>query len=148
MQAHAAHQQEGQGGGGSAVLRVLDSGPGVAPDQRESIFERFRQGPAGLGRLGGTGLGLAIAKDFVELHGGAITVTDAPNGGAAFAIELPLVAERRSTGRPSTFSDPGIAIDIARQTVEELCDAVAAPASPVSSSRQRTPPDAPPAEMR
>src|ERR1700733_7078680 len=71
-------------------LTVLDSGPGVKPELRNAIFERFRQSRGGTARdFGGTGLGLAIAKKFVELHHGAIAVSDADGGGAFFQVELP-----------------------------------------------------------
>ena len=73
------------------LLSVQDSGPGVPPEQRQTVFERFRQLQQGTTREhGGTGLGLAIAKEFVELHHGSITVTAAPGGGALFQVELPL----------------------------------------------------------
>jgi signal transduction histidine kinase len=70
------------------LLEVADDGPGVAPDQRETIFERYRRGsrPAGTG----TGLGLAIVGEIVGLHGGTVTVGDAPEGGALFTVDLPL----------------------------------------------------------
>jgi signal transduction histidine kinase len=73
------------------VLEVADSGPGVRPELRGAIFDRFRQGdPAGRGHGGsGTGLGLAIVREFTALHGGRVTVGDAPGGGALFRIELP-----------------------------------------------------------
>ncbi len=75
------------------LLSVQDSGPGVRPEMRAGIFERFRQAQGGTTReFGGTGLGLAIAKDFVDLHGGTIAVSDAPGGGALFQIEMPLRA--------------------------------------------------------
>jgi PAS domain S-box-containing protein len=78
---------------GRAVLSVQDSGPGVPPDQRSAIFERFRQVDGGSTRqFGGTGLGLSIARDFVDLHGGTIGATDAPGGGALFLVEIPLRA--------------------------------------------------------
>jgi signal transduction histidine kinase len=74
-------------------VEVADSGPGVRPDQRELIFERFRQAEGGsMRRFGGTGLGLAIARDFVALHGGTIDVDVAPEGGALFRVTLPLHA--------------------------------------------------------
>ena len=73
-----------------AVISVHDSGPGIPAADRDMIFERFRQLKGGLDRrVGGTGLGLAIAKEFIELHGGAVRVTDAPEGGAGFEVELP-----------------------------------------------------------
>ncbi len=78
---------------GRAVLEVSDSGPGIPPDKREEIFERFRQldqGPAR--RFGGTGIGLSIARDLVALHGGTIEVGDAPGGGALFRVTLPVAA--------------------------------------------------------
>ena len=75
------------------LLSVQDSGPGVKPEMRATIFERFRQGQTGTTReFGGTGLGLAIAKDFADLHGGSISVSDAPGGGALFQVELPRYA--------------------------------------------------------
>ena len=122
---------EGIEGVDRAVVSVFDSGAGVPLDQREAIFERFRQGLVGTTRrFGGTGLGLAIAKDFVELHGGTITVGDAPGGGAAFVFEIPLVAMRPTSSRSFTPPEPGIAIDIARQTVDELRGRPAVPAPP------------------
>src|SRR5262249_13063000 len=83
--------------GDRAILSVADSGPGIRPEDREAVFERFRQLDGGATRqVGGTGLGLAIAQEFVELHGGTITVDDAPEGGACFTIELPLRAPEGS----------------------------------------------------
>jgi signal transduction histidine kinase len=64
---------------GAVVLEVSDEGPGIPPDQRRHVFERFYR--SGLpGTDGGTGLGLAIARWAVELHGGDISVVDAPHG--------------------------------------------------------------------
>ncbi|HMI90903.1 MAG TPA: ATP-binding protein, partial [Polyangiales bacterium] len=74
----------------SLSISVEDSGPGVAPEQRQAIFERFRQGDGGIDRkVGGTGLGLAIAKEFVEMHKGRIDVLDSELGGACFQVSLP-----------------------------------------------------------
>ncbi len=79
--------------GGFVTLRVADSGPGVPPDERAVIFDRYKQGAAGRAR-GGAGLGLAIARGIVEAHGGAIHCEDATEGGAAFVLTL-LVADVR-----------------------------------------------------
>ncbi|MFJ1756079.1 ATP-binding protein [Kitasatospora sp. NPDC088134] len=77
---------------GRAVLEVADDGPGIAPADRERIFERFtRLDDARSRDDGGTGLGLPIARDIAALHGGALTVEDAP-GGATFRLVLPLAA--------------------------------------------------------
>jgi PAS domain S-box-containing protein len=78
--------------GDSARISVADSGPGVPAELRARVFERFFQVPGDQQRAGGTGLGLAIVKDFTELHGGRVRVDDAPEGGALFVVELPLIA--------------------------------------------------------
>jgi signal transduction histidine kinase len=76
-----------------ARMSIGDSGPGIPPQLREAVFERFFQAEdSSTRRFGGTGLGLAIAKDFVELHHGSITAGEAPEGGAQFVVELPLAA--------------------------------------------------------
>ena len=73
------------------TIAVDDSGPGVKPELREAIFERFRQGDGGISRtVAGTGLGLAIAKEFVEMHKGRIDVLDSSLGGARFEVRLPM----------------------------------------------------------
>jgi two-component system, OmpR family, sensor histidine kinase MtrB len=84
---------------GRIRICVDDDGPGVDPDERTSIFDRFHRGHAGTstGAPRGTGLGLALAADHVALHGGALWVEDAPSGGARFVIELP-VAEPTTEG--------------------------------------------------
>lgn len=72
---------------------VTDSGPGVQPDQRRAIFERFRQADDSSTRKhGGSGLGLAIVKEFVDLHHGFIELDTAADGGAVFAVRMPLAA--------------------------------------------------------
>ncbi len=74
---------------GRATLEVADSGPGVPPHLREQVFDRFFQLEA---RPGGAGLGLAIVRELVTLHGGSVSIEDAPEGGAALRVELPLAA--------------------------------------------------------
>lgn len=64
-------------GGEDMVLEVADSGPGIAPQDRAAVFERFTTGGAD---DGGTGLGLAIARWVTDLHGGTIEVLDEPHG--------------------------------------------------------------------
>jgi len=69
-------------------LSVIDDGPGVRPELRERIFERFYRADGA--RKGHRGLGLAIVRRIVEAHRGRAYVTDGPGGrGAAFVIELP-----------------------------------------------------------
>ena len=72
---------------GRVRVEVADTGPGIPPDLRDAIFEPRRRGLAEA--AGGHGLGLAIVRELVELHGGAVTVGDAPEGGALFTVEIP-----------------------------------------------------------
>jgi two-component system OmpR family sensor kinase len=78
-----------------AVLAVIDTGPGIDPDQAPHVFERFYRGtPPGSSdaapRTAGSGLGLAIVEAIAEAHGGAATVTSRPGEGSRFEITLPL----------------------------------------------------------
>ncbi|MEV5576319.1 HAMP domain-containing sensor histidine kinase [Spirillospora sp. NPDC052269] len=76
---------------GRAVVTVADDGPGVPAGERERIFDRFTRLDAARSRdAGGSGLGLPIAREIAVRHGGALTVEDAPGGGAAFVLSLPL----------------------------------------------------------
>jgi signal transduction histidine kinase len=86
---------------GQAILTVRNSGPGIAPEDREHLFEKFYRGGNALTRQdGGSGLGLAIVKSLVDLHHGTIAVESEPGNGAAFIVRLPLVGdERENTGR-------------------------------------------------
>jgi NtrC-family two-component system sensor histidine kinase KinB len=70
-------------------FEVQDSGPGIPPEIREHIFERFAQYGRGGIEKGSAGLGLAIAKDIVAAHGGRIFVDSNPGAGSRFVVELP-----------------------------------------------------------
>ena len=76
---------------GAAVWEVKDTGPGIAPEVQERLFERFYRGdPAREGN--GTGLGLALVRSIVKLHHGRIEVSSAVGKGSCFRVILPLVA--------------------------------------------------------
>ncbi|MCK5805853.1 MAG: HAMP domain-containing protein [Lentisphaeria bacterium] len=76
---------------GEDEVRILvsDTGPGVAPSERDRIFRRFVRGPAAATRGEGSGLGLAIVARIAELHGGHVDVQSAPGGGSVFRLLLP-----------------------------------------------------------
>jgi two-component system OmpR family sensor kinase len=68
---------------------VEDHGPGIPPQERERVFDRFhRTDPARDRASGGTGLGLAIVRAIVEAHGGSVSASQSPEGGARIVIEL------------------------------------------------------------
>ncbi|MBV2135138.1 hypothetical protein KRX52_20420 [Pseudomonas sp. MAP12] len=76
---------------GYLCFAVEDSGPGIALDQQEVIFERFRQIDTFVTRQhAGTGLGLALSRELVTIMGGSITLHSAPGLGSTFEVRLPL----------------------------------------------------------
>ena len=72
---------------GAATLAVEDAGPGVRPEDRARVFDRFWRAPGA--PAGGTGLGLAIARWIAEHHDGSISVDRSEAGGARFEVRLP-----------------------------------------------------------
>lgn len=87
--------------GASAVVEVVDHGPGLDPQQRERVFERFYRVESSRTRdSGGSGLGLAIVAALVAAHAGAVTVDDTPGGGATFRVTLPLAEPPAPSAEP------------------------------------------------
>ena len=84
-------------GNGMMAIRVADTGPGIPPEYREKIFERFTQVPGQRGRRRGSGLGLTFCKLAVEAHGGQIWVESNPEGGSLFGFTLPMVNRAASS---------------------------------------------------
>lgn len=78
--------------GSEAVLEVSDDGPGISPQLRAQIFDRFvrGEGPADTAVGPGSGLGLAIVRAVVASHGGEVEVSESRSGGALFRIRIPL----------------------------------------------------------
>lgn len=74
--------------GGRARFTVRDTGPGVPVLERERIFERFARGSGE--RREGAGLGLTIVRAIADAHGGRVELTDHPDGGAVFTIDIPV----------------------------------------------------------
>jgi two-component system, OmpR family, sensor histidine kinase MprB len=83
----------------SGELRVRDHGPGIAPEDRVRVFDRFYRA-ATARSLPGSGLGLAIVREVAETHGGTVVADTAPGGGALMRLRLPVL----STGSSATDS--------------------------------------------
>ena len=82
--------------GNNMIVSVSDSGPGIAPEHQQRIFEPFQQVDGSIRRrFGGTGLGLSISKRFVEMHGGRMWLESQVGVGSTFYFSLP-VAEAAS----------------------------------------------------
>ena len=74
-----------------AVIEVTDRGPGVPPDTRETVFERFADWrPPGYEDRPGTGLGLFISRAVAREHGGEASIADGPAGGTMLLVRLPV----------------------------------------------------------
>jgi signal transduction histidine kinase len=78
---------------GEIQLAVADTGPGIAPEDVDRIFEEFQQTDVGAQHHEGTGLGLALSKRLVELHGGRIWVESEVDAGSRFVFTLPVTQE-------------------------------------------------------
>jgi len=80
---------------GQAVVRVRDSGIGIAPESLPHIFDLFKQAHEGDPRSkAGLGVGLAVVRNLIELHGGSVTAASAGSGkGSEFTVRLPMPAE-------------------------------------------------------
>ena len=74
---------------GEVRVSVTDTGPGVASEDQERIFEEFQQAESGLEQREGTGLGLALSKRLVELHGGRLWLESELGKGSTFVFTLP-----------------------------------------------------------
>jgi signal transduction histidine kinase len=101
-------------GEGGERLSVDDNGPGIPPELREAVFERFRQLPRGGGTSShGAGLGLAISRRIVDQHGGQIRAEASDLGGARFVVVVP-------PGRPAADSggDAGTLADAPAVPIE------------------------------
>ena len=83
--------------GSDAMVEVEDRGPGIAPSERQKIFDRFFRGAAAAGTTG-LGLGLSLVSEVAQWHGGAVSAHDAAGGGSVFTVALPLAAAEEKIG--------------------------------------------------
>ena len=88
------------------VVEVVDTGPGVAAEDRQRIFDSFQQGARHPGQTEGTGLGLTLSKRILELHGGRIWVESEAGQGSTFGFALPA-----GSGEPALTSVPQVGLD-------------------------------------
>jgi two-component system, OmpR family, sensor kinase len=78
------------GRAGEVRFWVRDAGPGVRPEERDRIFERFYRGRSGHQRSDGAGLGLSIVRAIAEAHGGTVELDSVPGEGATFTVVVPV----------------------------------------------------------
>lgn len=87
IRAEAAVREDEQ----AIVIRIIDSGPGIPPEEQDSIFERFYRGRAAkAAEVAGTGLGLPICREIMDAHGGSIGLERSDEGGSTFVLRFPL----------------------------------------------------------
>lgn len=84
---------------GSAIVRVIDQGMGVAPENQQKIFNRFERAVSA-SEVSGLGLGLYITQQIVAAHGGEIRLESQLDRGSCFEMRLPLAPAREDTGHP------------------------------------------------
>lgn len=132
-----ALQAMGQGGqlgvhleatGDSAIIRVSDTGGGIAPDVIERIFDPFftTKGALGGGESSGSGLGLSVCHNIVTSHAGRLEFDNRPGEGVTFEIVLPLQSDpERSTPsrrRPAPADLPRILVADANRSIQEITE--------------------------
>jgi signal transduction histidine kinase len=98
-----------------AELIVLDTGPGIPPDERERVFERGVRLTRDE-RVPGSGIGLAVVREIVAMHGGTVRADGGPGGGTALVVRLPLDMRTRRAESVLLIDDA----DAARRIVDAL----------------------------
>lgn len=123
--------------GGTVRFSVVDDGPGIEPDQLESVFERFHRTDSARSRkAGGAGLGLAIVLAIAHAHGGHVRAVATATGGARLELDLPGLHDLR----PATTVEAAHAADAARRR--------RAAGGRAGAVRQRQPAERPPGDDR
>ena len=84
-----AYQQNGE-----IVVAIEDTGPGIAQEDSDGVFEPFKQTQSGLRKGGGTGLGMPISRNLAEAHGGRLWLESKPGEGATFFVAIPVRNEQ------------------------------------------------------
>jgi len=115
-----------QAEGDECVLRVRDTGVGIAPALLPKIFDLFTQAERSLDRSqGGLGIGLALVKRLTELHGGRVEVHSSLGQGSEFVVRLPLMSiELTDAPPPSAVEDPAVVRPLRVLVVDDNVDTV------------------------
>ncbi|HEY7312421.1 MAG TPA: PAS domain-containing protein [Gemmataceae bacterium] len=114
--------------GGEVVLRVRDTGIGIAPTMLSRIFDLFVQAERRLDRSqGGVGIGLTLVKKLVELHGGTVEAHSAgPGRGSEFVVRLPAAPEGATAARGGAGSEAAVSASVPSRRVLVVDDNVSA----------------------
>jgi signal transduction histidine kinase/ActR/RegA family two-component response regulator len=115
----------GERDGPDAVIRVRDSGAGIAPEFLPRVFELFSQADRSLARTrGGLGIGLMLVRRLVEMHGGTVTASSPGLGqGSEFVVHLPAVPAVAEDDRPKEASPPAVGASRRVLVVDDNVDA-------------------------
>ncbi len=93
----------------TVVIRVRDTGVGIAADQQSRIFEMFTQVDTSLRSMSGLGIGLTLVKTLTEMHGGTVDVCSAGiDQGSEFVVRLPILVETAALTPPATTPDSAV----------------------------------------
>jgi signal transduction histidine kinase/CheY-like chemotaxis protein len=127
--------------GHALLIDVIDTGPGMTPDQLSRLFTPFDQTTDGVSAIhGGTGLGMAISQQLAQLMGGRLTARSRPGAGAAFTLALTL-----DNARAPVIVNRAIEPSSRAAPAQVLAPAVAAAAPVVQAARSSSPPTPEPA---
>ena len=120
-------REEEADGDGSAVIRVRDTGIGIAADQLARVFEMFTQVDTSLERsTTGLGIGLTLAKSLTQMHGGTLEVSSAGIGqGSEFVVRLPIMVESSAPAAAAHRREPTASVPLRILVVDDNRDAAA-----------------------
>ena len=106
--------------GSDAVISVADTGPGIPDAQKEAVFRRFYQYQGDDAPYIGSGIGLHIVKEFVQLHGGSVSVSDNHPSGSVFTVRIPLRGKEASAApdvEEEAVPDGGLSVSTGGKTI-------------------------------